>query len=355
MNLNSTYLIIDMAQETYVHEQDFKLESGEVLPGFQLAYTTQGYLTTAKDNVVWIIHALTGDANVHEWWSGMVGEDKFWDPAKHFIICANLLGSCYGSTNPLSPNPETGKPYYYDFPNLTSRDMARALDHLRIHLGIQQIHTLVGGSLGGQVGLEWAYLMQNSVLHTIILASNAKTSPWTIGFNETQRMAIEADPTWGTATKEAGKKGLEAARAIAMLSYRHPEDFAMKQVDLEEKTDNFRIASYLRYQGLKLANRFNAFSYWILSKTMDSHDLGRGRGGTSKALAAIPSKVLAIGVDRDILFLKEESQYIAQHVPRGTYREITSPYGHDAFLIEYGQLQYFLSSFYLESNTNEGL
>ncbi|MDO9554708.1 MULTISPECIES: homoserine O-acetyltransferase family protein [Rhodonellum] len=350
MNLKSPYLIIDMAQETYTNEDPLKLESGEFLPGFQLAYTTQGHLNTSKDNVIWVIHALTGDANVQEWWSGLVGEDKFYDPTKHFIVCANLLGSCYGSTQPLSENPKTGKPYYYDFPHLTTKDMALSLDLLREHLGIMEINTLIGGSLGGQVALEWAYLLKHKVKNTVILASNAKTSPWTIGFNETQRMAIESDSTWGQSTPEAGKKGLEAARAIAMLSYRHPENFAENQADAEDKTDQFRVSSYLRYQGNKLANRFNALSYWTLTKTMDSHDLGRGRGGVKKALSEIPSRVLAIGVDRDLLFLREESQFIAQNVQLGTYREIQSPYGHDAFLIEYSQLSYILSSFYLEAN-----
>ncbi|WP_009036236.1 homoserine O-acetyltransferase family protein [Indibacter alkaliphilus] len=348
MNLESNYLIIDMAQECYRHEEVLELESGEKLPGFEIAYTTQGHLTAAKDNVIWIVHALTGDANVQEWWSGIVGEDKFYDPTKHFIVCANLLGSNYGSTNPLSNNPTTGKPYYYDFPNLSTRDLAKALEHLRVHLGISSIHSLVGGSLGGQVALEWAYILKEKVKHTIILASNAKTSPWTIGFNETQRMAIEADSTWGENRPDAGKKGLEAARAIAMLSYRHPQDFDAKQKDLDEKLDGFRISSYLRYQGQKLANRFNAFSYWILSKAMDSHDIGRARGGTEKALSQIQSKILTIGVDRDLLFLKEESQFIANHVPKGSYKEISSRTGHDAFLIEYEQLQYILRSFYLE-------
>lgn len=351
MNLESDYLIIEMAQETYKHEGILELESGEKLQNFEIAYTTQGHLTTAKDNVIWVIHALTGDANVQDWWGGLMGEDKFYDPAKYFIVCANLLGSCYGSTNPLSNHPETGETYYYDFPQLTTRDLSKSLDLLREHLGISQIHTLIGGSLGGQVALEWAYLLEAKVNNTVILASNAKTSAWTIGFNETQRMAIEADSTWGSKHPEAGKKGLEAARAMAMMSYRHPEDFALKQTDQVEKLDNFRIASYLRYQGQKLANRFNAFSYWVLSKTMDSHDLGRGRGGTAQALSQIQSKVLAIGVDRDLLFLKEESQFIAQHAQKGSFREIKSSYGHDAFLIEYGQLQYILSSFYLESNT----
>ena len=350
MNLKSPYLIIDMAQETYTNEDPLKLESGEFLPGFQLAYTTQGHLNTAKNNVIWVIHALTGDANVHEWWSGLVGEDKFYDPTKHFIVCANLLGSCYGSTQPLSENPKTEKPYYYDFPHLTTRDMALSLDLLREDLGIMEINTLIGGSLGGQVALEWAYLLKEKVKNTVILASNAKTSPWTIGFNETQRMAIESDSTWGQSIPEAGKKGLEAARAIAMLSYRHPENLAKNQADLEDKTDHFRVSSYLRYQGNKLANRFNALSYWTLTKTMDSHDLGRGRGGVKKALSEIPSRVLAIGVDRDLLFLKEESQFIAQNVQLGTYREIQSSYGHDAFLIAYSQLGYILSSFYLEAN-----
>lgn len=352
MNLESNYLIIDMAEECYRHEGILELESGETLENFEIAYTTRGHLTTAKDNVIWVIHALTGDANVEEWWSGLIGEDKFFDPTKHFIVCANLLGSCYGSTNPLSENPKNQKPYYYDFPSLTTRDMARSLEILRKHLGISSIHTLIGGSLGGQVGLEWAYMLQEKVKHSIILASNAKTSPWTIGFNETQRMAIESDSTWGENKAEAGKKGLEAARAIAMLSYRHPEDFQNKQSEKEDKLDNFRISSYLRYQGQKLANRFNAFSYWLLTKAMDSHDVGRGRGGTASALSGIPSKVLAIGVDKDVLFLKEESQYIANHVQKGSYREIHSSAGHDAFLIEYEQLQYILRSFYLEENGN---
>lgn len=349
MNVESNYLIVEMAQETYKHEGILELESGETLKDFEIAFTTQGHLTTAKDNVIWVVHALTGDANAQDWWNGLIGEDKFYDPSKYFIVCANLLGSCYGSTNPLSINPETGKTYYYDFPQLTTRDLARSLELLRKYLGISQIHTMIGGSLGGQVALEWSYLLESKVKNTIILASNAKTSPWTIGFNEAQRMAIEADSTWGSNDPDAGKKGLEAARAIAMISYRHPQDFALKQADTDEKLDHFRISSYLRYQGQKLTNRFNAFSYWVLSKAMDSHDLGRGRGGTSQALSQLASRVLAIGVDRDLLFLKEESQYIASHAQKGTFREIQSAYGHDAFLIEYEQLQYILSSFYLEN------
>ncbi|HLW21538.1 MAG TPA: homoserine O-acetyltransferase [Cyclobacteriaceae bacterium] len=348
MNLQSQYLIVDMTQEVFSSEEELILESGESLPGFQISYTTQGHLTPKKDNVIWILHALTGDANAHEWWNGLVGEDKFYDPTKHFVVCANLLGSCYGSTQPLSENPKTGKPYYYDFPNLTTRDMALGLDKLREHLGIEQIDTVIGGSLGGQVALEWAFTLGRKLKHAVILATNAKASPWIIGFNETQRMAIETDCTWGQHHPEAGKKGLEAARAIGMLSYRHPLTFLQNQNDVGENRDNFKISSYLRYQGNKLANRFNALSYWILSKAMDSHNIGRGRDGVEKALSDIKARVLAIGVDTDVLFTPSESQFISKHVPNGTYREITSIYGHDAFLIEYAQMNYILRSFYLE-------
>ena len=352
MNLKSQYALITMTQETFHSSTPLHLESGEILSEIDIAYTTYGQLNSDKSNVIWVIHALTGDSNASEWWNGLIGEDKFYDPADHFIICANLLGSCYGSTQPFSENPATGEPYYYDFPQMTSRDMASGLERLRVHLKIDHIHTLIGGSLGGQVALEWSYILENKVKNAIILASTAKTTPWVIGFNETQRMAIESDCTWGECHELAGQKGLETARAIAMLTYRHPTDLATKQADPENKVDDYRAASYLRYQGQKLAKRFNALSYWTLSKTMDSHDLGRNRGGLDDALGKIEANVLAIGVDSDLLFLPSESQFISQKVKRGTYKEITSTAGHDAFLIEFEQLSYILKSFYLQQKTS---
>jgi len=348
MNLLQQPLLISMSQEIFHYPFSFELESGETLPSFDLAYTVQGQINAAKDNVIWVIHALTGDAQVHVWWNGLVGEDKYYDPTKHLIICANLLGSCYGSTHPLSQNPNTLQSYLYDFPQLTTRDMANALDLLREYLQIDQIHTLLGGSLGGQVALEWAYLLQNNVENTVVLASNAKATPWIKGFNEAQRMAIESDSSWGEPHPQAGLNGLKAARAMAMLSYRHPDNLLNNQSDDEEKTDNFKVSTYLRYQGQKLSKRFDAFTYWTLTKAMDSHDIGRGRGGAEIALNNLRCKVLAVGVDKDLLFLKEESQFIAKHVKKGTYKEISSSYGHDAFLIEYDQLQYILRSFYLK-------
>lgn len=347
MNLISEFADLTMTQEIFQSESPLNLESGESLSQFELAYTTYGQLNRDKSNVIWVIHALTGDSKAAEWWNGLIGEDKFFDPSQHFIICANLLGSNYGSTNPLSLNPDTGENYYYDFPQLTPRDLAKSLERLRIHLGLEKIHTLIGGSLGGQVALEWAVTLGQKLDNAVILASTAKTSPWVIGFNETQRMAIESDCTWGEKHEDAGKSGLSTARAIAMLSYRHPRDLAKKQAEQEEKLDNFRASSYLRYQGQKLSKRFNALSYWVLSKTMDSHDLGRNRGGVDKALSQIEARVLTIGVNSDLLFLPSESQEISQKVKRGTYKEIISTAGHDAFLIEFEQLAYILQSFYL--------
>lgn len=348
MNLKSQYASILMTQEKFQSVEPLELESGEILSSFELAYTTYGRLNPDHSNVVWVIHALTGDSNVSEWWNGLIGEDKFFDPSDHFIVCANLLGSCYGSTNPFSPNPQTTSAYYYDFPQLTTRDLAKSLEQLRRNLNLEQIEILIGGSLGGQVALEWAYSLGKKLKNAVILASTAKTSPWVIGFNETQRMAIESDCTWGQLSLDAGAKGLETARAIAMLSYRHPDDLTRKQSDTDEKLDDFRAASYLRYQGQKLAKRFNALSYWTLTKAMDSHDIGRNRGGKDQALLAISAKVLAVGVDSDLLFLAKESQEISQKVQRGIYKTIISTAGHDAFLIEFEQLGYILKSFFME-------
>lgn len=350
MNLKSQDEDPTMTEDVFHSNEPLNLESGESLKSFDLAFSTYGQLNTEKSNVVWVIHALTGDSNAADWWKGLIGEGKFFDPTNHFIICANLLGSCYGSTHPFSENPETGEAYFYEFPQLTTRDLAASLERLRIHLGINKIQTLIGGSLGGQVSLEWALTLGQRLVNVVILASTGKTSPWVIGFNETQRMAIESDCTWGERHESAGMKGMETARAIAMLTYRHPKDLLIKQAENEEKLDGYRASSYLRYQGKKLSKRFNALSYWTLSKAMDSHDLGRSRGGLLAALGKIEAKVLAIGVDSDLLFLPHECRFISQNVKQGTYREINSTAGHDAFLIEFEQLTQFLESFYLEES-----
>lgn len=331
------------------HHEPFSLACGQVLPSIDIAYCTYGQLNAAKDNVVWICHALTANADALDWWDGLVGEGKILDPNKYFIVCSNTLGSCYGATCPSSINPETGVSYHKDFPLITIQDIVSSHNVLRKHLGIDQINILIGGSMGGQQVLEWAVNDSQIFNHIIPIATNAKHSPWAIAFNESQRMAMEADATLFTKKSNAGYKGLEAARAIAMLSYRHYITYDKSQKDEEESLDNYRAASYQKYQGLKLRKRFEPLAYYALSKAMDSQDIGRGRGGLIKALNSIKAKALVISLDTDILFPPQEQAFIAKHIVGAEYKIISSPFGHDGFLIEYEQLTQHISDFLIKN------
>lgn len=313
----------------------FALENGAHLAGLEIAYTTYGRLSPRQDNVVWICHALTANSAAEEWWPGLVGKGKLFDPGRYFIVCANILGSCYGSTNPRSINPATGQAYGRDFPLVTIRDMVRAHQLLQAHLGIERIRLAIGGSMGGQQVLEWAVMDPGLFENICILASNAAHSPWGIAFNEAQRMAIEADPTLYHDSPEAGRRGLEAARAIAMLSYRNYRTYQQSQAEEEtHKLDGFRASSYQRHQGYKLHKRFDVLSYLSLSKAMDSHNLARGRGSLEKALAQVEANALVIGIQSDVLFPVEEQAFLANHISRARLELIDSIYGHDGFLIE---------------------
>lgn len=322
------------------------LESGETLRQWGLAYHTQGQLNEAGNNVIWVCHALTANSDPFSWWDGIVGTGCLFDPSEHFIICANMLGSCYGSTNALSINPDTGEPYYHAFPTLTIRDMVKAFDRLRIYLGIERIDTLIGGSMGGQQALEWAITQPQLFKHFIPIATNAQHSPWGIAFNASQRLAIEADSTWKENREDAGKAGLAAARATAMLSYRNYDTYNTTQADENHKIDHFKASSYQTYQGSKLADRFNAFSYFTLSKAMDSHNVGRDRGGIEHALSQIQARTLVMGISSDILFPIEEQQRIAEGIEGADFQSIDSLYGHDGFLIEFKAMEKALRRFF---------
>lgn len=322
------------------------LESGQLLQGFEIAYSTYGQLNPKKDNVVWVCHALTANAEVKDWWAGLTGEDCLFNEQDHFIVCANILGSCYGSTGPLSLNPETGTKFYYNFPLVTVRDMVRLHQALAVHLGIEQIFLLAGGSLGGQQALEWAVTEPMKCKNLVVMATNAKHSPWGIAFNEAQRMAIEADSSWQEERDSAGQEGLKAARAIALLSYRNYKTFAKTQTETDtEKTDGFKASSYQQYQGTKLINRFNAFSYYTLTKAMDSHHLGRRRGELTSVLGTIRAKTLVVGLSSDILFPVAEQEFLARYIPGAEFSVIDSLYGHDGFLIETPTLARIIRSF----------
>ena len=322
-------------ENKFCYNQNVELEQGASLPCFSLTYHTFGKLNKLKDNVVWICHALTANSDPTDWWFGLVGDGFYFNPKEHFIICVNILGSCYGSTNPLSLNPKTESAYYLDFPEFTIRDIVSTLNLLKNELGIDKIKYLVGGSMGGQQALEWAFLLNNKVENLILLATNAKHSPWGVAFNESQRMAIQADNSWGEKRVDAAIEGMKAARAIALLSYRNFDTYEKTQEDNESQNLGIQKASsYQQYQGKKLAKRFNAYSYYYLSKAMDSHNIGRNRGGAEKALEGIKAKTLVIGIATDILFPVCEQKYLAGKIPDARYAEIKSLYGHDGFLIE---------------------
>jgi homoserine O-acetyltransferase/O-succinyltransferase len=341
---------------TFHYNKTFNLEGGEKLSGFQLKYTTLGKLNHDKSNIVWVCHALTGSSDFTDWWGELFREGSAFDPREYFIICANMLGGCYGSTGPLSINPENGKIFYHTFPYLTNRDIINAFDLLRKELKIDKIHTLLGGSLGGQQVVEWAIERPELFQHIIPMACNAFHSPWGIAFNEAQRMAIEADGTWKENDIRAGAEGLKAARAIGMISYRYYETFNQTQAEkTDDKFDEFRASTYQRYQGQKLVNRFNAFTYFRFTKMMDSHNVGRGRVSVKEALATIKAKTLIIGIDSDILFPVREQKFLAENIPGSHYVEMTSLYGHDGFLVEFDQLDSILKQFYTKKNLNRVL
>jgi homoserine O-acetyltransferase len=336
------------------------LESGKRLERYHLAYTTYGTMNAAKSNVVWIFHALTANSQPAEWWDGLVGPGKLFDPATYFIVCVNTPGGCYGSIGPLDTDPSTGAPFYHTFPYFSTRDLIRAYQPLRHFLGINRIHIGIGGSMGGQQLIEWAVEEPELFEHIIPIATNAQHSSWGVAFNTTQRMAIEADGTWKERRPDAGLEGMKAARAVALLSYRNYHTYRITQPHNDNQLKTFSTgeanrsaASYQRYQGQKLADRFNAFSYYTLSKTMDSHHVGRGRGSIAEALERITAKCLVIGIQSDLLFQIHEQQFLAEHITGARFQGIESLYGHDGFLLEFEQIEQHIVDFLaIPPNTN---
>jgi homoserine O-acetyltransferase len=323
-------------QHRFVSPLPFTLESGAVLEELEIVFHTYGTLNASKSNVIWVCHALTANADAEAWWPGLIGPGATINPDEYFIVCANILGSCYGSTGPLSINPATGQPYYMDFPRLTIRDLVKAHILLRNHLGLSEIYLLMGGSMGGYQVLEWA-LMEPAVIRKLFLiATSASESPWGIAIHESQRLAIEADSSWREEHPQAGAAGLKAARAIGMLTYRNYTAMSEQQKEEDpDKTDGFKAASYMRYQGEKLVSRFNAQSYWILTKALDSHNIARGRKPTlEETLALIQQPTLVMGVSSDLLCPVAEQLKIAHSIPTAHFIEIDSNYGHDGFLVE---------------------
>lgn len=329
-----------MSDAVFSHTATFKLENGEWLPQLHLAYHYFGELNAAGTNVAWVFHALTANSDPTEWWPGVIGNNCLINPTDYFIVCVNMPGSCYGSIAPTDINPNTQQAYLNHFPQFTTRDMIRSYELLRNHLGIHKIEIGIGGSMGGQQLLEWAIESPDLFNHIVPIATNAQHSQWGIAYNESQRWAIEQDPSWLSGTKEDGKNGLQLARSIALLSYRNYAMYNQTAV-----TNNKNAISYQRYQGKKLANRFNAYSYWFLSKSMDAHNVGRDRASVISALQIIQAKTLIVAIESDELFPVEEQEFLVKTIPAASLCVIKSLYGHDGFLLEHQAINKALCKF----------
>ena len=334
--------------KTYHHNSPVELESGEILPEVVIAYDTFGTLSEAKDNVIWVCHALTANSDVKDWWPNTVEEGRFLDPNKYFIVCANFLGSHYGTTSPLSINPTTGEKWYYDFPRITVRDMVTCHRLLAKHLGIDRVKLLIGSSIGGFQCMEWAVTEPDFMENLALIATTTNTEPWAAAFNESQRMAIRADGTWGQLRDDAGLDGMAVARSIALISYRGAPAYNATQQDRENLTDaafERRAHTYQQHQGEKLRRRFNAFSYYRMTEAVDSHNIGRGRGSVANALRRIKARTLVVAISSDILFPVEAHIPMRQYIPDVEYHLIESSFGHDGFLVEHEKLNNIITNF----------
>ncbi len=317
----------------FVSNTVFELEVGKQLENLSVAYHTYGEYKKGITPVIWVCHALTANSDVADWWANIFGENNILDPNKYFIVCANNIGSCYGSTSPVSLQKNSNNKYEKTFPVITVKDIAASQIALKKHLQIEEIFLLMGGSMGGQIAMEWAIHEPFVIKNLVLLATNAKHSPWGIAFNEAQRMAIDC-----------GKDGLEVARAIAMLSYRNYEMYNRTARDTDAP-GNYGASAYQRHQGEKLALRFDADCYHILSSAMDSHDVGRGKKSIIAALSEIKAKTLVIGIATDILFPVQEQVFLHDNIEDSTLELINSPYGHDGFLTEGEKINMLIKNF----------
>lgn len=331
-----------MVRKEYIHNDPFEFEAGGNICGLKVAYHCSDRIWKKGDErkVIWICHALTANSDAEDWWPELVGPGKLFDTENYFVVCVNMLGSPYGSSGPSSINPQTGKPYFLDFPKITVRDIVKANDLVRRHLGISKIDLMVGGSIGGFQSLEWSIMEPDVIKKAVYIACGARVTPWLTAFNESMRMALEADSTFRECIDlHGGEAGLRCARSIALISYRSYEGYNSTQMEQDENCMFAgRSGSYQRYQGKKLSDRFDAYSYWYLCGSVDSHNSGRDRGGVEAALGKIRTGCTVIGIDSDRLFPVEEQKLIASYIPGAVYHEITSKFGHDGFLLENDQL-----------------
>lgn len=324
------------------------LESGEQLQDVQIAYRSWGDLEKANGRATLICHALTASADADNWWPGMIGPGGAFDPASEFIICSNLLGSCYGSTGPVSYTPGGTQRYRADFPRLTIRDMVNAQKMLLDALGIKTLSLVTGPSLGGMQALEWAAMYPDRVEAIAPVGVGGRHSAWCIAGSEAQRAAIFADANWQGgyyADDTAPAQGLGAARMMAICSYRSWQSF-QERFGREERSDGqFQMQSYLAYQAQQFNERFDANCYVRLTQAMNSHDLGRDRGAYFDVLESIQQPALVVSVSSDGLYPAREQDVLARHLPNSSYSVLDTDDGHDGFLIKTGPLAEMIRQF----------
>jgi len=314
---------------------DFETELGHKFPELRLKYKTWGTLNEKGDNAMVICHALTGNADVSSWWGGMLGTGFPFDTSKYFIICANLLGSCYGSTGPNDINPKTGKAYLGNFPVCTVRDNVQAQQQLFQSLGVKSVKCAIGGSLGGMQVLEHCLMGPDVVQSGIAMVTGGFQHAWNIAISEGQRQAIYADPNFNDGDWEVHPdRGLSVARQTAMITYRTHQAYAQK-FGRTRRDGFFEVENYLHAQGKKIKERgFDAGAYLALTRTMDTHDVGRGRGDYFDVLKSIEQPMLLVGIDSDNLHPPSEQTELADYIPDSQLMVVHSPEGHDGFLLE---------------------
>jgi homoserine O-acetyltransferase len=336
-----------MKPQLFHYNLPFELENGEVLPELTIAYNTFGKLNATRDNVIWICHALTANSDAQDWWPEMIGRLCLLNTDEYFVICANILGSCYGTTGPTSINPKLDHPYYFMFPLVTIRDMVNAHELLRQYLFVNKIQTLIGGSMGGYQALEWSIMNPGVISKMILLATSARETAWGIAIHEAQRMAIKADASFYEGNPKAGEKGMAAARAIGMITYRNYKQFVQTQTDVKhDRLSGFSAASYMQHQGKKLMKRFNAHSYYTLTQAMDTHNLARKRAKTIEdILRRIKQPTLIFSMKDDMLCPYEEQNFLADHIPNSKLVVVDTNFGHDGFLIETKKISTHIEAF----------
>jgi homoserine O-acetyltransferase len=365
----------------FPEDEPLKLDCGTALSPFCLAYQTYGELNEDASNAILVCHALTGDqhvANTHPvtgkpgWWEIMVGTGKPIDTERFFVICANHVGGCMGSTGPMDKNPETGKPYGLDFPVITIADMVRAEARLLDHLGVDQLFSVIGGSMGGMQVLEWAASHKERVFSAIPIAAGARHSSQNIAFHEVGRQAVMADPEWcGGRYLDEGKlprKGLAVARMAAHITYLSDDALHRKfgrNLQDREKISfgfdaDFQVESYLRHQGYTFVDRFDPNSYLYMTRAMDYFDLAADHGGElSKAFEGTQTRFCCVSFTSDWLFPTEETRTIVQALnavaANVSFVEIETDKGHDAFLLDEPELADAVSGFLTAAARKRGL